>query len=253
MNSGLFAAGLVELGVGAIYALVGARLGRRRVLGPAALASYQFTIWWYGLSLSSAISGLESGLIAFQSLSFPAALTLYLLTLLIDCALLWGLVGYLSYIYTGRSLLFPLSAFYAALYVVALFYVIQQGPNGVRVVSGIPTIVYAGMPNPILQAFIIVGIIVPEFGGTLLYLSLLRKARDPTQRYRIKLVGFGILLWLGSALVVSPSNAVDPVVWTIARTLLEALAAIIVLLAYLPTAAIQRRWGVHPIEAGDSG
>jgi hypothetical protein len=248
---GILAAGLVGIAVGAAYGYVGFRIFGRSVPQAARLAAYQFSLWWYGLSATTAIGGLEGILIASNGLSFPLAFTLYLITLLLDCALLWGLVGYLTYIYTGRYHLVLLSTFYAALYVAALYFVIAQAPYGVVIRRGLPVLQYGSTGSLALLGFIAFGILVPELAGVALYLSLYFKTTNRTQRFRIGFVGLGILLWFGLAAITPPSSVADPVVWTIAKAILGGVAALIVLAAYNPPLWLRRRYGVDLLEEPD--
>jgi hypothetical protein len=245
---GILLVGLVDVAVAAAYGYVGNRLLRRPVPQAARLAAYQFSLWWYALGASTAISGLEGILVAAGGLTFPLALTLYLITLLLDCVFLWGLVGYLTYIYTGRHHLVPLSTFYAALYVAALYFVIAQAPYGVVIRQGLPTLHFASSASPALLGFVVFGILVPELAGIVLYLSLYFKTTNRTQRFRIGFVGLGILLWFGLAFITLPATLVNPVAWTIGKAILGGVAALIVLAAYLPPAWLRRSFGVGVLE-----
>ncbi len=240
---------LIEFGVAGIYAYIAEQVGGRPVGTAARLAAYQFGIWWYGLAAASATSGVEAALVASGALNFPGAITLYLLTVLVDCALLWGLVSYLAYIYTGKNHLLPLSAFYGAFYLAVLYYVFSLDPDGFVVQGGLPALAYArkSVGGP-LEWFVVFGLIVPEFVAVLLYLSLYRKTTDRTQRYRIGLVSTGISLWFIIDVISSPSASIAPVAWTIAKGLLAAVSGLIVLAAYRPPELFRRKWGVRGID-----
>ena len=228
---------VVSFGIAAVYGFVAYRLVRRQVSPEARLASIQFSLWWGGLAASAALTGIEVALALGGVLGFPLALTLDLFTVLLDVTFLWGLVGFLVYVYTGKYHLVELTLFYAAFYVTALYYVLLENPTGVVLQSGEPTIHYTGSPNLGLAAIVVLGILVPVIAGGVAYLSLLRKTHDPTQRYRIWLVGGGILLWFAlDAFFPSGSDGL-----LLLKALLELVPGIMSLIAYYPPDWVRER------------
>ncbi|HTT74008.1 MAG TPA: hypothetical protein VMG99_07715 [Thermoplasmata archaeon] len=219
------------------YGYVGVRLYARPVSPASRLAVAQFSVWWLGLGATTALTAVES-LLAFAGvLTVPAALTFLLLVVLVDVALLWGLVGFLIYVYTGRYHLVPLTAFYAVFYAAALYYEVLAAPYAFAVQSGVLTFSTPTVSDPVLTGFVIVGLVVPELVGAVLYLSLLRRTRDRVQRYRIALVGSSLFLWFAiSALVPSSTGP-----WVVAKNLLEVVPALLSLIAYFPPESIRRR------------
>ena len=238
---------VVSAGVTAVYVFVGLRLSRRPVSPKTRLASAQFGLWWIGLGASVALSGVEVGLAMLNALPFPLAETLYLVSIIIDCAFLWGLVGALVYVYTGRYHLVELSVFYASFYVVVLYYVIAQAPYGVALIAGIPALEYSTPPIIALSVVVILGILAPEIGGAILYLSLLRRTTDRTQRFRISMVGTSILLWWALDVFVPSSTGS----WVLARTILEVIPGVLTIVAILPPGWVQRRLHVTSAQGPD--
>jgi hypothetical protein len=239
---------VVSLGVAAVYLFVGFRLYQRPVAASARLASAQLSVWWSGLGATTALGGVELALAAVGALPYPLALTCYLLTILLDCALLWGLVGFLIYVYTGQYRLVWLTAFYAWFYGTVLYYIFNQQPFSVAIVAGQATIQYLAKPIPAIEAVIIVGLFGPEIVGAILYLSLLRRTRDPPQRYRITLVGGGIMLWLLLDLFVPTPT----VTWSIVRGVLQVVPGVMSLIAFYPPEWARRRYGVTAMAGPDS-
>ena len=239
---------VVSIGVAAVYVFVGLRLYRRPVTPGAQLASAQLSLWWAGLGVTTALGGLEVGLAAAGALSFAAALTCYMVLVLIDCAFLWGLVGFLLYVYTGKYHLLALSAFYAWFYVTVVYYFFSQQPTAVTITGGQMVFVYLVQPTPVLEGVLVLGLLGPEIVGALLYLSLLRRTDDSAQRYRITLVGGGILLWFLLDLLV-PSSTAD---WTIVRGVVQVIPGLMSLIAYYPPEWARRRYGVTVVGGDES-
>jgi hypothetical protein len=234
----------VSVVVAAVFLYVGARLSQRVVPSGARLASAQLSLWWAGVGVTVAITALELTLAVLNVFSFPLALTLYLVTLLVDVTILWALTGFLTYVYTGSYHLTELGALYATFYVLVLYYVTSQGPARVVYQSGALAIGYTAPAITWLAAVVIVLLVVPELVGAILYVSLVRRTRDHHQRVRIWLVGGGILLWILVDLVVPQSTAV----WVVVHGALEIVPGLMSLFAFFPPAWVRRRFGVPGAE-----
>jgi hypothetical protein len=241
------AAGATSLVAAPVYGYVAWRLSKRPVSEAGRLPAAQFSLWWAAVGMGSLVTGVEGLLGAFGRLSLPLAYTAYLLTLVIDSVALWGLVAYLTYIYSGRYHLVKLSAFYAAFYVAALYYTVARHPLGVSEPAGVPTLLYAYPSAGLIFGFVVVGLIVPEVAGAVLYFSLIRKTTDRTLRYRIGLVSAGLFLYFGLAFVAPPASVLLPSAWTLVKAGLAAGAAVLTLIAYFPPARLSARLGVQPV------
>ncbi len=238
---------VVSLGVAAVYGFVGVRLYRRPIAPAARLASTQLALWWGGLGAVTALGGIQVAVAVAGAMSFPLALTFYLLSVLLDCAFLWGLVGFLTYVYTGRYHLVALSGFYAWFYVTVLYFVFSKQPHAVAMVGGQVTIEYLSAVAPALTVIVVLGLLGPEIVGAILYLSLLRRTHDAARRYRIWLVGGGILLWFLLDLFV-PSSTAN---WTIARGVLQVIPGLMSLIAFFPPEWARRRYGVTVVSSSE--
>lgn len=237
------AIGIASLGTTGVYGYVGNRLFHRPVAPASRLAATQFALWWYGLAATAAITGVEALLEVAGVLSYPMAITAYLVSLLVAVAVLWGIVGYLTYLYTGRYYVGPLTVFYAIFYVAVVYYVFSEGPTGFAVTGGTVGITYAGTGPLALAVFVVVGLIVPEFAGAIAYLSLLRRTRDRTLRYRITMVGMSVLLWFLFSLLISGESGPA----SFARAIAGAGTAVIALVGLLPPAWIRDRLHVAAV------
>jgi hypothetical protein len=239
---------VVSFGVALVYLYVGFRLYQRPVSPQSKLAATQLALWWGGIGVTTVLGGAEVALAAGGGLTLPLAKTLYLLLILIDCVLLWGLVGYLTYVYTGKYHLVPLSAFYAWFYFTVLYYFFSQRPYAVLIAAGNVDFLYAAKPTPVLEAVLLLGLLGPELVGAILYLSLLRRTADPAQRYRITLVGGGILGWFLIDLLI-PSSTIE---WMTVKTILAVIPGVMSLVAYFPPEWARRRYGVTSVSAAGS-
>lgn len=246
MDAWLFAGGVTNLLVTPIYAYVGARLYERSVSSRARLPSTQFAVWWWGLGGLGVIAGVEAILYSVGWLTFALGFTLYLLTVLGDCLILWGLVGYLLYLYTGKYHLLEVSAFYAAFYTTALYWVISSGPNGVALSAAGPVMTYAHPLGGPVFAAVILGLVFPEVIAGLLYFSLIRRTQDRTLRYRIAMVSAALFVFFGAASY-TPPPGVGYEVWSLVKALLDASSALLALFAYFPPEALRRTFRVSAV------
>ncbi len=234
----LVAAAIVSAVATVGYLYVAFRLYQRPVSPAARLASLQFSLWWGGLGVSAAVTVVELILYLGGGLNLDLAVAFSLFVVLLDVVFLWGLTGYLIYLYTGRYHLVPLSAFYAVFYFAALYWEILGHPYALVVQAGALTLLTQTVHAPALEAFVLLALLVPEIVSAILFLSLVRRSRDPFQRYRILMVGSSILLWFG-ILAFVPSTTVG---WTLAKGVLEVLPALMCLLAYFPPVGLRRRF-----------
>lgn len=237
--------GFVAVGV---YLLVGWRFANRRVAPENRLPILQFGLFWVGLAAVTAVGAIDSGTAAFTTPSLPIVLTLYYLEILLLCAALWGLVGYLIRLYTGRAYLAPLTALYAVLYVLLLYFITASGPNMLTVQMGTVGLQYATpVGGPILGVLVVI-LLLPEFLGAILYFTLFFRTRDPTARYRIALVSWGLIAWFVIGILnVGGRLGGGPLAEGL-QGALEIFAALVVLSAYYPPSIVRRRFGVTGVE-----
>ncbi len=231
---------VVALAAACVYFYVGKRLFDRVVSPSARLASVQLAVFWGGLGATIFLDGLESGLALANAFPLAVALTFLVVLDLVAVVALWGLVGFLTYVYTGKYHLVAWGGIYIAFFVLAMYYTFAQAPSGVTFTDFAPALVYAVPPIKWLEAVIIVLLVGPELVGAVLYLSLLRRTRVREQRSRIWLVGGAILLWMGFDLFVPSSTGP----WIVVHTVLEVIPGLMTLIAFYPPSWAQRRFGL---------
>jgi hypothetical protein len=231
---------VITVAVAAVYLFVGHRIADRDVSPRARLASLQFALWWGGLGVGVGLGAIELALALLNVLPFALALAFALVDDLIAVAFLWGLVGFLTYVYSGKYHLIELGALYGAFYFMILYYVLVQSPYAVAFQAGAPTLLYSQTAPLWLAGPIIVILLGPEIVGGVLYLSLLRRTHDQGTRSRIWLVGGGIMLWFAIDLFVPDSTGA----WALVRSVVEVIPGLMTIVAYYPPGWAQRRWGL---------
>jgi hypothetical protein len=202
----LATAATLSLATGVAYALVGWRFAARaRGAGGAPLAF--FSLFWFAVAYYGVTDGLWS--LAVPMLDPPVAvgITILYTKTLVGCVGFFGLVYYLTYVYTGdRRLLVPLAAFYAAVYVLVLYAYVHADPVGQVVQPWRSGLVYAN-PGTFLDTLSVLALFAPPLLAAIAYARLYAKTADPTRRRRILTVSaafatfFGGLLfgWLGGS------------------------------------------------------
>lgn len=180
-------------------------------------------------------------------------MTLFYLEILVLCIVLWGLLGYLIYLFTGRNFLLALSTLYAALYVGLLYFVTASAPTAVTVMAGSVGLVTAGVASGPYVILLAIGLIGPEFVGSILYFTLAFRTRDPTVRYRVTLVSWSLIAFFGLGSLNIAAALGGGVAAQIVSHSLGVIAALVILIAYYPPRWIRSRLGVTGIDSAAAG
>ena len=245
----IFGATLAALCTG-IYFYVGRVLSRRRQSSPeAAMAWNMFVLWWYALAFSTLSSGILNLLGAFITL--PLFTTIYFLNLAATCVALFGLLFYLLYLFTGKvRLLEPLAIFYILYYFLLVYYVLASTPVGITVNRWNSALTYENRIQGPLFYLALFLLAFPQIIGSLAYFMLYFQVKPTTQKYRILLVSWSILIWFLSSLLASIFNTGQQDWWQVTSRLIGLGAALTILMAYQPPSWIRRRFGVAAIAEG---
>lgn len=201
-----------------------------------------FAVWWFGLAASTAIGGARSLLGAVGILDLAIHATLSMVSLLPLCVALWGLLYYLLFLYTGRkSILWPLSALYALVYLSFVALIVWLAPTGAEASASGVTLTYAREASgPVVWAFLAV-LLGPIVVAAILYGSLYFRLKDRSQRYRVGLVSAGFLVWFAAPAVAFVAGVADDAWWPVASHVIGLVVPGIVLLAYKPPSWVRRR------------
>ncbi len=249
----LFGAILSFLSAG-IYFYVGRVLSSRRQTTPgASMAWSMFVTWWYALALATLMGGLLSLFGAFGIIGLPLFTTITILNLLTTCVALTGLLFYLLYLYTGKAtLIWPVGIFYFLYYGLLIYFLEASNPIGVNVNRWNTTMQYQNqylIHGPLLLIVYML-LVFPQIIGSLAYFMLFFQVKAKTQRYRILLVSWSIIIWFLSAFLVTIAGLAQQDWWQIANRLIALGAALTILFAYQPPSWIRRRFGVAAVVEG---
>ncbi|MDE1819215.1 MAG: hypothetical protein KGJ23_02720 [Euryarchaeota archaeon] len=255
MNVAALVSGSWDLASAGIYAVLAWTLSRRQVSAASRVANTQFAVWWGALSASTLIGSLESLYAAFAAPGLDVAASALLLTVAVICVALWGLVGYLIFVFTGRYHLLPLTLVYVVYYVLLssfvtarlVDYVATNGAAGaVSVVDGSVSLNFittgGGAALDLLLAFLL----LPEIVGAVLYLTLYRRTTDRTVRFRILMVGGGLLGWLGSSSILALVGASGSLAGLVFTRTTGVVAALAILMAFRPPEWVRTRFDLNP-------
>jgi hypothetical protein len=253
MNSEALAVGVAQVIAVAFYLYLGARLLGRRVSSPSRLPAVQFSVFWFGVGISAATSAALSLIAAFQTPSLALETGLLYANLLIVSLALWGLLCYLVFLYTGRSATLPLSILYSVEFALLVYYVATRGVVGVSVVDGVVGPVYGPASTGALGVIAVLLLVFPEFVGALAYFRLFFQAREPTVRYRIALVSWGLVGYFLLALGNPGTLFGGGLVGAITGHVVLLLAVFAIAIAYYPPATLRKRYGVMSIEESIEG
>jgi len=213
------------------FALVGRTVQRRDVSREMRIGQSAFVVWWYSLAIATLV-GTLAALPPFHDLE--AFLTLTIITLLILCVGLCGLLFYLVFLFTARrSLLVPMAVAYAGFFVFLVWFILAGQPTGIESTEWGPKLVY-GEPiedGPLVG--VAIGLLVgPQVIASLGYLSLYWKTDDPLLRRRILLVSLSIFAWFGSSLVGTGADVSQSDWWRLTSRLIGLAAAATIYYAY---------------------
>ena len=244
----LFGTFFALLGAG-IYAYIGWLLGRRSVAASESrLAWVLFVVWWYALAGTNLAAGVLDLLGAFGVTDLALFLTFTQIDVLATCLALFGLVYYLLYLFTGsRRVLAPVMVFYICYYILLVYYYNWCTPSGVTVGRWSVGLVYE---RPQAGPFFLVMLsllLLPQIVGSMAYFSLFYRVKDVTQKYRVALVSWSIIVAFLSSLLASIAGVAEADWWQVASRLIGLAATLLILSAYQPAKWIKTRWGISSV------
>ena len=241
----LFSALFAMLTAG-IYGYVGWRLGQR-VISSAEdrLAWGSFTVWWYGLAATTLIGGFLRFFGAVGLTSLPLFVTATYINILLTCLALWGLFYYLIYLFTGsRRSLAPSALFYLIFYTLLVYYITASIPDNVSIGRWDTSLIYRTPPTGPFLVIILAMLLLPQIIGGLAYFSLYFRIAEITQKYRVLLVSLSIIVWFMSPLLGLAGGVAQQDWWQFVSRCIGLVAALTILLAYLPPRWLKQRYGV---------
>lgn len=252
MALSLLVAGSIAIPVGLVYAWIGRRFTRREVSHDAETAMVAFTAWWYGLAAYTLLEGARLLLAGGGVLDVNLFVGLELLGNLFLAAALWGLLVYLIHLWRGPSpwTVPAVAGAYLGVFLVLVYLVTVAQPVGLDVGAWEIDLAFANPPTATVEAVLLAIATVPPILCALTYLSLYPRIDDPTRAYRILLVSLGVIAWFGAPLAAAATALAQASAWPLASRAIGLVAALVILAAYAPPDAVQRRWGVVPLGQG---
>src|SRR5258706_374485 len=233
------------------YAYIGRWLSKRAISSSEARLAWQaFTIWWFALAITTLVGGFQNLLGALGRTDLVLFITASYVNILVPCIALWGLVYYLISLFTGNSRsLVPLTIFYMIYYVFLVYYVTASMPNNVEVSRWNTTLAYRNTLTGPFFVILVVLLLLPQIIGGLAYFTLYFRVSDATQKYRVLLVSWSIILWFISPVVALAGGLSEHDWWQLVSRLIGLGAALAILMAYLPPRWLKQRYGL--ISLGD--
>jgi hypothetical protein len=246
----LVAASAVALTVGAVYVYVGLQLPRRETESQEGRRALGFFMaWWVALGVNVAAGGVMYFAAAFGLTDLAAQVTYAIAQRLLLAVQLTGLMSYLLYLLTGRALWKPIGAAYAAYLFFLLYSLVAGHPNGVLVGAWRTELAYAAEGSRAVAFASFLVLLVPPVAAALAYLRLYPRMEDASQRYRIALVGGGILLWWVVGVIAGQRANIADDMFQLTNRFIGLAAAMAVLVAFRPPAWVQRRYHVRAFAA----
>ncbi len=241
----LFSA-IFAVSVASIYGYVGWRLSKRVIpSSEARLAWGSFTMWWYGLAATTLIGGFLSLFGAFGLTSLPLFVTATYINVLVICLALWGLLYYLIYLFTGsRRALLPLAVFYTLYYILLVYYITASIPESINVEPWNTTVVYRAPLTGPFFVMLVVLLLLPQLIGGFAYFTLYYRMSEVTQKYRVLLVSWSIIIWFLSPFAAVAGGLAGQDWWQLVSRLIGLAAALTILMAYLPPRWLKQRYGI---------
>ncbi|MDX1611223.1 MAG: hypothetical protein R3185_02555 [Candidatus Thermoplasmatota archaeon] len=232
------------------FAFAGSTVVRREHEGELARANNMFALWWYALSASTALGGIQSLSAGLGVTSIGVWTYATYANLLLICAALWGLLYYLVYLFTGKSEFYtPLGGFYVVYFLWLLYYITSADPIGVDVQRWGTELIYARPLQGTLLTITLLLLLIPQIVGALAYATVYFRLREPAKRFRVVLVSASIFVWFTSSLLASLSGLNEVDWWQLVSRTIGLTAALLVILAYRPPEVLKRRWRTRAAQA----
>jgi hypothetical protein len=238
-----------------IYTYVGWRLSKRIVSSSEGRIAWQsFTMWWYGVAATTLIGGLLNLFGALGLTILPLFVTATYINLQVSCLALLGLFYYLIYLFTGNSQwLKPLAILYMVYYILLVYFVTASHPVNVTLEPWSTELAYGTPLTGPFFVIVVVLLFVSQIIGGLAYFTLYFRVTDVTQKYRILLVSWSIIIWFLSPFVGVAAGLEGQEWWQIANRLIGLVAALTILMAYLPPRWLRQRYGIISLPDENQG
>lgn len=225
-----------------------ASLVRREYPESPGRAREAFATFWYGVGL---VNGLQAALelvAVFHDPGVDLAFAVWNTRIAVALASFAGLVYYLLYVYTGsRRLFWPTLLFYVLTFLLMQVWLVQSDPVGTDVSHWRVDLKFAHADQGPLYKLVVLMFFLPPVVASVAYALVVRMTREPSQRYRARLLAGSLgVYFLGlTAGYLSPGWPW----WGLVENLLGLAAGGAAILALRPPAAVRGQAGGAAEEA----
>jgi hypothetical protein len=168
------------------------------------------------------------------------------------CLALLGLFYYLIFLFTGNSRwLKPLAILYTIYYILLVYIVTASNPVSVKLEPWNTTLSYE---IPLMGPFVVLLVVllyVSQIIGGFAYFTLYFRMSDPTQKYRILLVSWSIIIWFLSPFIAVAGGLTEQDWWQLVSRLIGLAAALTIIMAYLPPRWLKERYRIVSLRDED--
>lgn len=232
-----------------VYFQVARVVAMRSVSADASLAATGFRLWWAALAGSTLLGSLDELIAVFGEPPLGLLIAVGHISLALTCVALWGLLYYLLYLFTGRRRLWmPLAAFYAVYFFVLFGWLLGADATGVEVGRWSVDVSYAkDLADSVLWLPVLAFLLLPQILGSIAYFTLYWRVEERSQKFRVAVVSWSIIIWFGSAGVASLSEFGQEDLWQVTSRFIGLAAAGAILAAYRPPALLRRTLRVEAL------
>ena len=230
----------------ALFMFVGRKAGRPDAQGSDLLALSMFRVWWLGVAIFLFIGGLLSLLDGQGLAGGPLGFSVAVLSMLAVCVAVWGLVFYVTYLYTGKTKSFLLGLTFYAVIFGGMVFALASDATGMELAAWHQSVVRLAILTGPLLSGIIVAFLIPALVALAGYAGLYRRVKSPAQRFRLGLSIGSLIIWFGLAILAWAGGFADSLPWVYLGRLLALAAALGVLIAYRPPRWVAQRLQLVP-------
>jgi len=138
----------------------------------------------------------------------------------------------------------PLAIFYMIYFVLFVYYISASAPGSVDVGRWNTTLAYQTPLTGPFFVILIVLLLLPQIIGGFAYFTLYFNVTEITQKYRILLVSWSIIVWFLSPFAALAGGLAEQDWWQLASRFIGLAAALTILGAYLPPRWLKQRYGI---------
>jgi hypothetical protein len=128
-----------------------------------------------------------------------------------------------------------------------VYFIEASNPTGVNVGRWSATLAYQNQIRGPLFLIALLLLVFPQIIGSVAYFILYFRVKTATQRYRIALVSWSIIIWFLSAFLASISGLAQYDWWQVVSRLIALGASLAIMFAYQPPLWIKRNFQVTSI------